>query len=104
MTTFTHDLAFFSVTMPRPVHKNEGFSDFTALTPVDAGLTSTSEPDKAHHQYVWNLCIAPGTFDPENFSPRRRFQFSTVEASALGSKAGLKAVQDTFCFVASANH
>ena len=104
MTTFTHDLAFFSVTMPRPVHKNEGFSDFTALTPVDAGLTSTSEPDKAHHQYVWIFRIAPGTFDPENSSPRRRYQFSTVESNALGSKAGLKAVKDAIRFVATANH
>ena len=69
---FTHDVDFFSVTMPTPVHKIEGFSDFGALTPVDAGLTSASELDKAHHQYAWIFRIAPGTFDPENFYPRRR--------------------------------
>jgi hypothetical protein len=101
---FTHDVDFFSVTMPTPVHKIEGFSDFRALTPVDTGLTSPSDPDKAHHQYVWVFRCAPGTFDPENFSPRRRYQFSTVESNALGSKAGLKAVEDAFRFVAVANH
>jgi len=101
---FTHDVDFFNVTMPTPVHKIEGFSDFRALTPVDTGLTSASDPDKAHHQYVWIFRVAPGTFDPDNFSPRRRYQFSTVESNALGSKAGLKAVEDAFRFVATANH
>jgi hypothetical protein len=101
---FTHDVDFFNVTMPTPVHKIEGFSDFRALTPVDTGLTSASDPDKAHHQYVWIFRVAPGTFDPANFSPRRRYQFSTVESNALGSKAGLKAVEDAFRFVATANH
>jgi hypothetical protein len=101
---FTHDVDFFNVTMPTPVHKIEGFSDFRALTPIDTGLTSASDPDKAHHQYVWIFRIAPGTFDPDNFSPRRRYQFSTVESNALGSKAGLKAVEDAFRFVSTANH
>jgi hypothetical protein len=101
---FTHDVDFFNVTMPTPVHKIEGFSDFRALTPIDTGLTSASDPDKAHHQYVWIFRVAPGTFDPENFSPRRRYQFSTVESNALGSKAGLKAVEDAFRFVSTANH
>jgi len=101
---FTHDVDFFNVTMPTPVHKIEGFSDFRALTPIDTGLTSASDPDKAHHQYVWIFRIAPGTFDPDNFSPRRRYQFSQVESGALGSKAGLKAVEDAFRFVSTANH
>jgi hypothetical protein len=101
---FTHDVDFFNVTMPTPVHKIEGFSDFRALTPVDTGLTSASDPDKAHRQYVWIFRIAPGTFDPDNFSPRRRYQFSQVESGALGSKASLKAVEDAFRFVSTANH
>jgi hypothetical protein len=101
---FTHDVDFFSVTMPTPVHNLEGFSNFRALTPIDAGLTSASDPDKARHQYVWVFRIAPGTFDPDNFSPRRRCQFSTVESNALGSKAGLKTVEDAFRFVSTANH
>jgi hypothetical protein len=101
---FTHDVDFFNVTMPAPVHKSEGFSDFRALTPVDAGLTSASDPDKAHRQYVWIFRFAPGTFDPASFSPRRRYQFSQVESGALGSKAGLKAVEDAFRFASTANH
>jgi hypothetical protein len=101
---FTHDVDFFNVTMPTPVHKIEGFSDFRALTPTDTGLTSASDPDKARHQYVWIFRVAPGTFDPDNFSPRRRYQFSTVESSPLGSKASLKAVEDAFRFVATASH
>src|SRR5271168_3013048 len=101
---FTHDVDFFNVTMPAPVHNSEGFSDFQALTPVDAGLTSASDPDKAHRQYVWIFRFAPGTFDPANFSPRRRYQFSQVESAALGSKAGLKTVEDAFRFVSTASH
>jgi hypothetical protein len=101
---FTHHVDYFSITMRAPAHKIEAFSDFRTLTPVDAGLTSASDPDKAHHQYVWIFRIAPGTFDPENSSPRRRYQFSTVESNALGSKAGLEAVKDAFRFVAAANH
>jgi hypothetical protein len=101
---FTHDVDFFNVTMPTPVHKIEGFSDFRALTPIDAGLTSADDPDKAHRQYVWIFRFAPGTFDPANFSPRRRYQFSQVESGALGSKASLKAVEDAFRFVSTANH
>ncbi len=101
---FTHDVDFFNVTMPTPVHKIEGFSDFRALSPIDAGLTSADDPDKAHHQYVWIFRFTPGTFDPTNFSPRRRYQFSTVESGVLGSKASLKAVEDAFRFVSTANH
>ncbi|MGD0426301.1 MAG: hypothetical protein ABSC10_06240 [Candidatus Acidiferrales bacterium] len=101
---FTHDVDFFNVTMPTPVHKIEGFSDFRALTPVDAGVISADDSDRAHRQYVWIFRFAPGTFDPANFSPRRRFQFSQVESSALGSKASLKAVEDAFRFVSTANH
>jgi hypothetical protein len=101
---FTHDVDFFNVTMPTPVRNIEGFSDFRALTPIDAGLTSADDPDKAHRQYVWIFRFAPGTFDPASFSPRRRYQFSQVESGALGSKASQKAVEDAFRFVSTANH
>jgi hypothetical protein len=101
---FTHDVDFFSATMPTPVHQVEGFSDFKAMTPMDPELMSASDADKAHRQYVWIFHFAPGTFDPSNFSPRRRYQFSTVESSALGSKAGLKTVEDAFRFVSTASH
>ena len=98
---FTHDVDFFSATMPTPVHQAEGFSDFKAL---NAELMSVSDADRAHHQYVWIFHFAPGTFDPANFSPRRRYQFAKVESNALGSKAGLKTVEDAFRFVATASH
>jgi hypothetical protein len=101
---FTHDVDFFSATMPTPVHRAEGFSDFKAMTPMDPELMSVSDADKAHRQYVWIFHFTPGTFDPANFSPRRRYQFSTVESSALGSKAGLKTVEDAFRFVSTASH
>jgi hypothetical protein len=101
---FTHDVDFFSATMPTPVHQVEGFSDFKAMTPMDTELMSASDADKAHRQYAWIFRFAPGTFDPSNFSPRRRYQFSTVESSALGSKAGLKTVEDAFRFVSTASH
>jgi hypothetical protein len=90
--------------MPTPVHQAEGFSDFKAMTPMDSELMSASDADKAHRQYVWIFRFAPGTFDPSNFSPRRRYQFSTVESSGLGSKAGLKTVEDAFRFVSTASH
>jgi len=101
---FTHDVAFFSVTMPKPVHEVAGFSDFTAITPMEPELMSEPEADKAHHQYVWVFRCAPGTFDPARFSPRRRYQFSKVESNSLGSKAALKVVDDAFQFVATADH
>jgi len=103
---FTHDVDFFSATMPTPVHQLEGFSDFKAMTPMDTELMSAIDADKARRQYVWIFRFAPGTFDPANFSPRRRYQFSTVESSGLGlnSKAGLKTVEDAFRFVSTASH
>jgi hypothetical protein len=101
---FTHDVDFFGATMPKPVHMVGGFSDFTAMTPFDTELMSASEADKAHRQYVWIFHFEPGTFDPAGFSPRRRCQYWKVESNALGSKAGLKTVEDAFQFVAAASH
>ncbi len=101
---FTHDVDFFSATMPEPVHKSNGFSDFTPMTMIDSALMSESDADKAHRQYVWIFQFAKGAFDPASFSPHRKFQYSKVETNALGSKAGIKAVEDAFQFVAAASH
>ena len=101
---FTHDVNFFNVTMPTPVHENAGFSDFTAMTPLDIGQMSTEDAERAHREYVWIFEFAPGTFDPGNFSPRRRYQYSKAEANALGGNAGVKTVEDAFRFVAAASH
>ncbi|MFZ3334005.1 MAG: hypothetical protein WA197_25465 [Candidatus Acidiferrales bacterium] len=100
---FTHDVDFFSETMPEPVHKSNGFSDFTPMTPIDTALAPESEADKAHREYVWIFQFAEGTFDPASFSPERRYQFSRMETSSLGSKGSLKAIEDAFRFVAAAN-
>lgn len=100
---FTHDVDFFSTTMPEPVHKINGFSDFTPMTPIDTALIPESEADKAHREYVWIFQFAKGTFDPASFSPHRRYQFSKMETSSLGSKGSLKTIEDAFRFVAAAN-
>jgi hypothetical protein len=101
---FTHDVDFFSATMPEPVHKINGFSDFTPMTMIDSALMSESDADKAHRQYVWIFQFEKGAFDPASFSPRRKYQYSKMETSSLGSKAGIKAVEDAFQFVAGASH
>ena len=101
---FTHDVDFFSATMPEPVHKSDGFSDFTPMTMINPALMSESDADKAHRQYVWIFQFAKGDFDPASFSPRRKYQYSKVETNSLGSKAGIKAVEDAFQFVAAASH
>jgi hypothetical protein len=101
---FTHDVDFFSATMPEAVHKINGFSDFTPMTMIDSALMSESDADKAHRQYVWIFQFAKGAFDPGSFSPRRRYQFSKMETSSLGSKAGIKTIEDAFQFVTAASH
>jgi hypothetical protein len=100
---FTHDVDFFGTTMPQPVHKISGFSDFTPMTPIDTALVSESEADKAHREYVWIFQFAKGTFDPASFSPHAQYQFSKMETSSLGSKGSLKTVADAFQFVAAAS-
>ena len=100
---FTHDVDFFNTTMPEPVHKINGFSDFTPMTPIDTALVPESEADKAHREYVWIFQFPKGTFDPASFSPHRQYQFSKVETSSLGSKGSLKTIEDAFRFVAAAN-
>jgi hypothetical protein len=101
---FTHDVDFFSATMPEPVHKMNGFSDFTPMTMIDPALMSESDADKAHRQYVWIFQFAKGTFDPASFSPHRKYQYSKIETNSLGSRAGVKTVEDAFQFVAAASH
>ena len=100
---FTHDVDFFNTTMPEPVHKSNGFSDFSPMTPIDTALVPESEADKAHREYVWIFQFPKGTFDPASFSPHRQYQFSKMETSSLGSKGSLKTIEDAFRFVAAAN-
>ncbi len=50
---FTHDVDFYSATMPNHVHNGNGFSDFQPMVTVDNALMSESEANKARHEYVW---------------------------------------------------
>jgi hypothetical protein len=97
---FTHDVDFFSTTMPEPVHNVNGFSDFHAMTTVDAALVPAN---KAHREYVWIFQFAKGNFDPDTFSQHRQYQFSKVESNSLGSNAGPRVVEDAFRFVGTTN-
>ena len=99
---FTHDVDFFGSSIPEAVHKDNGFSDFTPMTSIDTALIPESQADKARREYVWIFQFQKGTFDPGNFSPSRQYQYSKMETSSMGSKAGLKTVEDAFRFVASA--
>jgi hypothetical protein len=101
---FTHDVDFFSGTMPDPVHKSGGFSDFTPMTPMDTALIPQSQADNARREYVWIFQFEKGTFDPASFSAKRRYQYSKMETGSLGSKAGVKTIEDAFRFIATASH
>jgi hypothetical protein len=101
---FTHDVDFFSGTMPDPIHKSGGFSDFTPMTSMDTALIPQSQADSARREYVWIFQFEKGTFDPATFSAKRHYQFSKMETGSLGSKAGVKTIEDAFRFVAGASH
>jgi hypothetical protein len=101
---FTHDVDFFSGTMPDPIHKSGGFSDFTPMTSMDTALIPQSQADNARREYVWIFQFEKGTFDPASFSAKRRYQYSKMETGSLGSKAGVKTIEDAFRFVAGASH
>ena len=101
---FTHDVDFFSGTMPDPVHTSGGFSDFTPMTSMDTALIPQSQADSARREYVWIFQFEKGTFDPASFSAKRRYQYSKMETGSLGSKAGVKTIEDAFRFVSGASH
>lgn len=98
---FTHDVNVYDSALPVPVHTDRnGFSDFSPMVGVDTALMSNSAADKAKYEFVWVFFMKRGSFDPAVFSPRRRYQFTRVESNSWGSKAGVKAVEDAFQFVA----
>jgi hypothetical protein len=101
---FTHDVDFFSGTMPDPIHKSGGFSDFTPMISMDTALIPQSQADSARREYVWIFQFEKGTFDPASFSAKRRYQYSKMETGSLGSKAGVKTIEDAFRFIAGASH
>jgi hypothetical protein len=101
---FTHDVDFYSFTMPTRVHNAGGFSDFQPMTTVDNALMSESEANKARHEYVWVFQMGQGAFDPNSFSTHRASQFTKEESSGLGGHSSQKAVEDAFRYVEGANH
>jgi len=101
---FTHDVDFYSVTMPNRVHSANGFSDFQPMVTVDNALMSEAEANKAHREYVWVFNVSDGGFDPNTFSPHRASQFAKEESNGLGGKGSQKAVEDALRYVEGANH
>ncbi len=97
---FTHDVDFYSVTMPNAVHvEKNGFSDWTPLTTEDTALMSASEANKSHHEYVWVFHTNRGAFDPARFSSHRRPLYSKSETNTLGSRGGFRTVMDALTFI-----
>src|SRR5277367_1184931 len=97
---FTHDVAFYNVTMPNAVHTDlNGFSDWTPLTTVDTAVISASDADKSHHEYVWVFHTNRGAFNPATFSSRRRPLYSKAESNMLGSRGGFRTVMDALTFI-----
>lgn len=99
---FTHDVAFYNVTMPNAIHvERNGFSDWTPLTTVDTALMSPADANKSHHEYVWVFHTNRGAFDPAKFSSRRRPLYSKSETNTLGSRGGFRTVMDALTFIES---
>jgi hypothetical protein len=97
---FTHDVDFYSVTLPTPVHRElNGFSDWAPLSTVDTALMSPSDANKSHHEYVWVFHARRGTYDPAAFSAHRKPLFSKDESNMLGSHGGFKTVMDALTWI-----
>jgi hypothetical protein len=95
---FTHDMDFFTTTLPDPIHTDRnGFSDWSPVTAVDSTATPASSLDKAHREYAWVFRVHRGTFDPSHFTARRRPQFTKTESS---SRASSKSIEDAMEFIA----
>ncbi len=99
---FTHDVAFYNVTMPAAVHvDHNGFSDWTPMSTVDTALMTQSEANSSHHEYVWVFQTSRGAFDPAKFSSKRKPLFSKGETNMLGSHGGYKTVMDALTYIES---
>jgi hypothetical protein len=91
---FTHDVDFFNYTMPAPVHYEAGgFSDWAPILQYDTSVVSHSDIDKSKREYVWVFHVKRGAFDPNKFSPHRRFQYTKTESKYS------KTVEDAFEFI-----
>jgi SH3 domain-containing protein len=101
---FTHDVAFYNVTMPTAVHvDSSGLSDYTPMSTVDNAVMNQSEANSSHHEYVWVFHTNRGAFDPSKFSSHRKPLFSKGETNVLGSHGGYKTVMEALTFIESSN-
>jgi hypothetical protein len=89
---FTHDVNFYSYTMPVPVHTdNSGFSNWSAIVLLD-----DSDPSaKYKREYVWIFRFKRGSFEPAHFSGDAKADYSEVES---GSHASEHVVDAAFKF------
>lgn len=97
---FTHDVNFYNYTMPAPVRVDaSGMSDWTPMRMVDTAFVSPSNADKNHREFVWVFHVRRGTFNPAQFSSRRRPQYAKNESNMFGSHASDKTVEDALRFI-----
>ncbi|MGH9734574.1 MAG: hypothetical protein ACRD8A_08300 [Candidatus Acidiferrales bacterium] len=91
---FTHDVDFFSYTMPAPVHEErDGFTDWNPIVLCDSNSVPCSKINNSKREYVWVFHVKRGTYDPGRFSPHRRFQFTKIESKYS------RTVEDAFRFI-----
>lgn len=97
---FTHDVNFYNYTMPTPVRVDaSGMSDWTPMRTVDTAFVSPSNADKNHREFVWVFRVRRGTFNPAQFSSRRRPQYAKNESNMFGSHASDRTVEDALRFI-----
>ncbi|HTZ74740.1 MAG TPA: SH3 domain-containing protein [Candidatus Aquilonibacter sp.] len=95
---FTHDMDFFSTTLPDPIHTDtNGFSDWSPVTSVDDAQIPVSSLDKAHREYAWVFRVHRGTFDPGKFTARRRPQYAKTASNSSRS------IEDAMQFMATSS-
>jgi hypothetical protein len=91
----THDMNFFTTTLPDPIHTDRnGFSDWSPVTTVDDAQISSASLDKAHREYAWVFRVHRGTFNPADFTSRRKPQFTKTESKSS------KSIEDAMEFIA----
>lgn len=92
---FTHDMNYFTTTLPDAIHTDHnGFSDWSPVTSVDDTQIPASLLDKARHEYAWVFRVHRGTFNPGNFSSRRRPQYTKTDSHST------KSIEDAMDFMA----
>ena len=97
---FTHDVDFYSYTMPTAVHHEQnGFSDWAPLSTVDNALMSPNDANKSHHEYVWVFHSRRGAYDPSAFSAHRKPLYAKGETNTLGSHGGFRTVMDALTYI-----